>query len=139
MENFLHEIIRTIGEILIPMVLAIGVGFFKRGIDKQTAHLEAKTDNEHTKKAIEAFSTLAKVVVGEVGQTMAEGMKKATADGKLNKDDAVILKNVARDKLVAMSPAWVKTSVGTITESLGDYAESEIERQIGKMKAKAAK
>ncbi len=68
-------------------------------IAKATAALQAKVKGEQAKNFIQRASDQARDVVLELEQTMVAGMRKATQDGKLDREDVQFLQDEALRRL----------------------------------------
>jgi len=95
----------TVAEILIENAVNIAAAFFIALIGVFGAWLAAKlgkaTQLDTVNKAQQELIKLAQITVGELKQTVVDGMKAAHADGKLTKDEIGVLGKLLCEKTTA--------------------------------------
>ena len=95
----------TVADILIENAVNIAAAFFIALIGVfgawMTAKLGKATQLDTVNKAQQELIKLAQITVGELKQTVVDGMKAASKDGKLTKDEIAALGQLLYEKTTA--------------------------------------
>lgn len=94
------------------------------------AWLKGKTENEALKTALDEAQTVADTVVASLQQTVVQGLKEKSADGKLSADDAGELADKAVEMflsdLSSKSLALIEKNADDIIAYAGNLLESRL-------------
>jgi hypothetical protein len=92
--------------------------------------LKGKTENEAMQAAIAEAQTVADTVVAGLQQTVVDGLKNKSADGKLTADDALEVKDMAVERflsdLSAKSLALLEDNASDIIAYAGNLLEARL-------------
>ena len=99
-------------------------------------YVKAKTDNILVENALTRISNTTETVVASLGQTVAQGLKEAAADGKLTKDDAAALRDKAYAAVMAQLPEVLKQHAALGVADLNQLIFAKIEQAVGKRPSK---
>ena len=129
----------TVAEILIENAVNIAAAFFIALIGVFGAWLTAKlgkaTQLDTVNRAQQELIKLAQITVGELKQTVVDGMKAAHTDGKLTKEEIAQLGQLLLEKTAAKLSA---SAMGVLTAAQVDISAlitGTAEHMIGQMKA----
>lgn len=111
--------------------------FLKKALDKVNAETN-KIDNENQKefinRAIENLNGLVTRTVLATQTTLVEGLKKASEDGKLSKEDAEVVKNSVFELVKGQLSDDAKIVLGIQISDLDKYIDTEIEVALAKVR-----
>ena len=95
-------------------------------------YVKAKTNSILVENALTRISNTTETVVASLGQTVAQGLKEAAADGKLTKDDAAALRDKAYATVMAQLPEVLKQHAALGVADLNLLIFAIIEQSVGK-------
>ena len=128
----------TVAEILIENAVNIAAAFFIALIGVFGAWLTAKlgkaTQLDTVNRAQQELIKLAQITVGELKQTVVDGMKAANKDGKLTKDEIAQLGNMLYEKTTAKLSASAMDVLTAAQVDISALITGTAEQLIGKMK-----
>ena len=99
-------------------------------------YVKAKTDNILVENALTRISNTTETVVDYLGQTVAQGLKEAAADGKLTKEDAALLRDKAYASVMTLLPDMIKQQAALGVADLNQLIFAKIEQAVGKRPSK---
>ena len=129
----------TVTEILIENAVNIAAAFFISLIGVFGAWLTAKlgksTQLDTVNRAQQELIKLAQITVGELKQTVVDGMKAAHTDGKLTKDEIAQLGQLLYEKTTAKLSASAMDVLTAAQVDISALITGTAEHLIGQMKA----
>ena len=116
-----NELMISIAMALVPVVAALVGGLVSVFI----SWLRTKIKNEKYHTYLDLFESISHNVVSDLEHTVVEGMKAASKDGKLTREEIIEIKDMAADKITSQLP----------NEAMKFYelAEADIYSMIGSM------
>ena len=128
----------TVAEILIQNAVNIAAAFFIALIGVFGAWLTAKlgraTQLDTVNKAQQELIKLAQITVGELKQTVVDGMKAASKDGKLSKEEVAQLGQLLYEKTTAKLSASAMHVLTAAQVDISALITGAAEHLIGQMK-----
>ncbi len=128
----------TVADILIENAVNIAAAFFVALIGVFGAWLTAKlgksTQLDTVNHAQQELIKLAQITVGELKQTVVEGMKAAHKDGKLTKEEIAKLGQLLYEKTTAKLSASAMDVLTAAQVDVSALITGTAEQLIGKMK-----
>ena len=128
----------TVTDILIENAVSIATAFFIALIGVFGAWLTAKlgkaTQLDTVNRAQQELIKLAQITVGELKQTVVDGMKAASKDGKLTKDEIVQLGQLLFEKTTAKLSASAMDVLTAAQVDISALITGTAEHLIGQMK-----
>ena len=128
----------NVTEILIENAVNIAAAFFVALIGVFGAWLTAKlgkaTQLDNVNHAQQELIKLAQITVGELKQTVVDGMKAAHKDGKLTKEEIAQLGQLLFDKTTAKLSASAMDVLTAAQVDISALITGTAEQLIGKMK-----
>jgi len=128
----------TVTGILIENAVNIAAAFFIALIGVFGAWLTAKlgkaTQLDTVNRAQQELIKLAQITVGELKQTVVDGMKAANQDGKLTKDEIAQLGQLLLDKTVAKLSASAMDVLTAAQVDISALITGTAEQLIGRIK-----
>ena len=122
--NFLIALVGLVfSAILIPLVKAA------------FAWLRGKTENEALQAALTEAQNLADTVVASLQQTVVEGMKARSTDGKLTAEDAREIADMAIEQFLSDLSAKSTALLEDNASDLVQYVSNLLEARLLKLKA----
>ena len=129
----------TVAGILIENAVNIAAAFFIALIGVFGAWLTAKlgkeTQLDTVNKAQQELIKLAQITVGELKQTVVDGMKAASKDGKLTKDEITQLGQLLYEKTTAKLSVSAMDVLTAAQVDISALITGSAEHLIGQMKA----
>ena len=129
----------TVANILIENAVNIAAAFFIALIGVFGAWLTAKlgkaTQLDTVNRAQQELIKLEKITVVELKQTVVDGMKAASKDGKLTKDEIAQLGNMLYEKTTAKLSASAMDVLTAAQVDISALITGTAEHLIGQMKA----
>ena len=129
----------SVADILIENAVNIVAAFFIALIGVLGAWLTAKlgkaTQLDTVNKAQQELIKLAQITVGELKQTVVDGMKAAHKDGKLTKEEIAQLGNLLFEKTTAKLSASAMDVLTAAQVDISALITGTAEHLIGQMKA----
>ena len=129
----------SIADILIENAVNIAAAFFIALIGVLGAWLTAKlgksTQLDTVNRAQQELIKLAQITVGELKQTVVDGMKAAHKDGKLTKEEIAQLGNLLFEKTTAKLSASAMDVLTAAQVDISALITGTAEHLIGQMKA----
>jgi len=129
----------TVAEILIENAVNIAAAFFIALIGVFGAWLTAKlgkaTQLDTVTRAQQELINLAQITVGELKQTVVDGMKVAHEDGKLTKEEIVQLGQLLYENTTAKLSASAMDVLTAAQVDISALITGTAEHLIGQMKA----
>ena len=129
----------SIADILIENAVNIAAAFFIALIGVLGAWLTAKlgksTQLDTVNRAQQELIKLAQITVGELKQTVVDGMKAAHADGKLTKDEIAQLGQQLYEKTTAKLSGSAMDVLTAAQVDVSALITGTAEHMIGQMKA----
>ena len=129
----------SIADILIENAVNIAAAFFIALIGVFGAWLTAKlgksTQLDTVNRAQQELIKLAQITVGELKQTVVDGMKAAHTDGKLTKDEIAQLGQLLFEKTTAKLSASAMNVLTAAQVDISALITGTAEHLIGQMKA----
>jgi len=119
-----------------PVLGTIVTGLVSWGVVELTKYVRTKTKNEMANQAISQICQTVQATVADLKQTMVPAMQKVAADGKITKEDATVLKNLAVEKINKQVPKAIEQAALLSVNSVSALIEAEIERAVGETKKK---
>ena len=128
----------TVANILIENAVNITAAFFIALIGVfgawLTARLGKATQLDTVNRAQQELIKLAQITVGELKQTVVDGMKAANKDGKLTKDEIAQLGNLLYEKTTAKLSASAMKVLTAAQVDISALITGTAEHLIGQMK-----
>ena len=128
----------TVAQILIENAVNIAAAFFIALIGVFGAWLTAKlgkaTQLDNVNHAQQELIKLAQITVGELKQTVVDGMKAASKDGKLTTDEIAKLGQLLYEKTTAKLSASAMDVLTAAQVDISALITGAAEQLIGKMK-----
>ena len=128
----------TVANILIENAVNITAAFFIALIGVFGAWLTAKrgkaTQLDTVNRAQQELIKLAQITVGELKQTVVDGMKAASKDGKLTKDEIAQLGQLLYEKTTAKLSASATDVLTAAQVDISALITGTAEQLIGKLK-----
>ena len=128
----------SFADILIENAVNIAAAFFIALIGVFGAWLTAKlgksTQLDTVNRAQQELIKLAQITVGELKQTVVDGMKAASKDGKLTKDEIAQLGNLLFEKTTAKLSASAMDVLTAAQVDISALITGTAEHLIGQMK-----
>ena len=128
----------TVAEILIENAVNITAAFFISLIGVFGAWLTAKlgkaTQLDTVNRAQQELIKLAQITVGELKQTVVDGMKAASKDGKLSKEEIAQLGQMLFEKTTAKLSASAMDVLTAAQVDISALISGTAEHLIGQMK-----
>ena len=128
----------TVAEILIENAVNIAAAFFIALIGVFGAWLTAKlgksTQLDTVNRAQQELIKLAQITVGELKQTVVDGMKAAHKDGKLSKEEIAQLGHLLFEKTTAKLSASAMDVLTAAQVDISALITGTAEHLIGQMK-----
>ena len=128
----------TVANILIENAVNITAAFFIALIGVVGAWLTAKlgkaTQLDTVNRAQQELIKLAQITVGELKQTVVDGMKAASKDGKLTKDEIAQLGQLLFEKTTAKLSASAMDVLTAAQVDISALISGTAEHLIGQMK-----
>ena len=128
----------TVTDILIENAVNIAAAFFIALIGVFCAWLTAKlgkaTQLDNVNHAQQELIKLAQITVGELKQTVVDGMKAAHKDGKLTKEEVAQLGQLLYEKTTAKLSASAMDVLTAAQVDISALITGTAEQLIGKMK-----
>ena len=128
----------TVANILIENAVNIAAAFFIALIGVFGAWLTAKlgksTQLDTVNRAQQELIKLAQITVGELKQTVVDGMKAASKDGKLTKDEIMQLGHMLFEKTTAKLSASAMDVLTAAQVDISALITGTAEHLIGQMK-----
>ena len=128
----------TVADILIENAVNIAAAFFIAVIGVFGAWLTAKlgkaTQLDTVNRAQQELIKLAQITVGELKQTVVDGMKAAHKDGKLTKDEIAQLGQLLFEKTTAKLSASAMDVLTAAQVDISALITGTAEHLIGQMK-----
>ena len=129
----------TVAEILIENAVNIAAAFFIALIGVfgtwLTAKLGKSTQLDTVNRAQQELIKLAQITVGELKQTVVDGMKAAHKDGKLTKEEITQLGQLLYEKTTAKLSASAMDVLTAAQVDISALITGTAEHLIGQMKA----
>jgi len=129
----------SVADILIENAVNIAAAFFIALIGVFGAWLTAKlgksTQLDTVNRAQQELIKLAQITVGELKQTVVDGMKAASKDGKLTKDEIMQLGHMLFEKTTAKLSASAMDVLTAAQVDITALITGTAEHLIGQMKA----
>ena len=129
----------SVTDILIENAVSIAAAFFVALIGVFGAWLTAKlgkaTQLDTVNRAQQELIKLAQITVGELKQTVVDGMKAASKDGKLTTDEIAQLGQLLYEKTTAKLSASAMDVLTAAQVDISALITGTAEQLIGKMKA----
>ena len=129
----------TVADILIENAVNIAAAFFIALIGVFGAWLTAKlgkaTQLDTVNRAQQELIKLAQITVGELKQTVVDGMKAASKDGKLTKEEIAQLGQLHYEKTTAKLSASAMDMLTAAQVDISALITGTAEHLIGQMKA----
>ena len=129
----------SVADILIENAVNIAAAFFIALIGVFGAWLTAKlgksTQLDTVNRAQQELIKLAQITVGELKQTVVDGMKAASKDGKLTKDEIMQLGQLLFEKTTAKLSASATDVLTAAQVDISALITGTAEHLIGQMKA----
>ena len=129
----------SVADILIENAVNIAAAFFIALIGVFGAWLTAKlgksTQLDTVNRAQQELIKLAQITVGELKQTVVDGMKAAHTDGKLTKDEIAQLGQLLYEKTTAKLSASAMDVLTAAQVDISALITGTAEHLIGQMKA----
>ena len=129
----------TVADILIENAVNIAAAFFIALIGVFGAWLTAKlgkaTQLDTVNRAQQELIKLAQITVGELKQTVVDGMKAASKDGKLTTDEIAKLSQLLYEKTTAKISASAMDVLTAAQVDISALITGTAEHLIGQMKA----
>jgi hypothetical protein len=119
-----------------PVLGTIMTGLVSWGAIEITKYIRTKTKNEAAHNAISQICHTVETTVVELNQTMVPAMQKAATDGKITKEEAEELKDLAMERINNQIPIAMKQTANLAVNSVSALISGEIEKAVGEAKRK---
>lgn len=130
MEGILNDVVVSIT----PMVVAVVGAILSMAIKKFSTYITTMTDNKKVEFAIERLTFTTNTVVTALSQTVVDGVKKASEDGKLSLNDAKEIKSNAINEVLNIMN---KDMIDIIKGHVGDFdkfIDDKVEQSVTNLK-----
>lgn len=124
--------------VLVGLLVSV-IKYAKTFLDNKTNETLSKINDENIKNAIFITQDLVSTVVLELSQTMADEMKKKTADGKLSAEDVKTLKSVAIERIEKLMSEKVYSTINEVFGNVENWLNEKIESEVRKSKTNLLK
>ena len=104
-------------------------------IEVKVTEIKERTKNEKIKSCIDIVADDAINIVYMLNQTVADGLKEGSLDGKLTLEDAANIKSMAFNMLINTLSQDVKDTITEVYGNLDTYLSNVIEKTVVKAKA----
>lgn len=118
-------------KIIAPVLGTILTGLVSWGVVELTKFVRTKTKNEAVNDAVTHICYTIETTVSALNQTMVQGLKKASVDGKLTQEETNKLKTLAMVKVQALIPEVMQKTAELAVTSFNDFVVSKIEQEVG--------
>ena len=118
-----------------PVLGTVVTGLVSWGVVELTKYVRTKTKNEMANNAVSQICQTVQTTVADLNQTMVPAMQKAAVDGKITKEDAIVLKNLAVEKINKQIPGAIEQAALLSVNSISALIEAEIEQAVGEAKS----
>ena len=108
-------------------------------IEVKVTEIKQKIKNDKIKTAIDIVADDAINIVYMLNQTLVDGLKEGSLDGKLTIEDANYIKAQAFNMLINTLSQDVKDTIADVYGNLDTYLNNVIEKSVVKAKAESAK
>ncbi len=123
----------AITAVIIPMLIA-GGKYLVAWLKLKTEQISKQVKNENVKQYVSLLNGVVVDVVSELNQTTVDGLKAASSDGKLTKEDADKIKNEAFSKVLTILGSKGKDALKLLYEDVDALIKSRIERTVRYLK-----
>lgn len=135
--EMLKELILTMICLAIPTIIVV-LGLLSKKIINfitvKSDEIKTKTENETLRTYIDLTKENAITIVASLNQTMVDGLKEVSSDGKLTEDDAIKIKDMAVEALTAtLSDSMVATLTKTV-DDLDKFLSDIVEDAVYQLK-----
>lgn len=113
----------------IPLLSVVGV-LVSAALYQGVMYIRKKTNNEAVENALTRISRTVRTVVDGLSQTMAAELRALSEDGKLTKEDAASLKNLAVEAVKNQIPYAIQQIVAGGVVSLDSFISDKIEQAV---------
>jgi len=103
-------------------------------LDAKSEEAKAKTDNETLKTYIDIINDNAVNVVQSLNNTLVDGLKNASEDGKLTADEAIEIKDKAVDMLIDTLSEDITEMISKVFGDAEEYLGNVIEKTVCNVK-----
>lgn len=127
------SVLEVVLSTIVPAVTALLVWCVKlltTFVKAKENEIKSKTNNETVKSYVELISDNATNIVISLNQTLVEGLKEASSDGRLTKDDAEMIKTKAIAMLADTLSDDIKETIAKVFKDTNKYLENVIERTV---------
>ena len=132
-----ETLLATVVPVLLPGAGALTSIFVSLALVWVKKYVKTKTDSILVENALTRISNTTKTVVDSLGQTVAQSLKEAAADGKLTKEDAALLRDKAYASVMTLLPDMIKQQAALGVADLNQLVFAKIEQAVGKHSAKS--
>lgn len=134
----MNEIVAICMQTLLPIIGTVISGLASWGLIELNKYVRTRTKNESINDALSHVTHTVETTVKDLEQTMVKELKAASADGKLTRQDALSLKDVAVMRIKSQVPDAIQKAAALGVKSLGDLIEAKIEKTVLELKAHSA-
>ena len=104
-------------------------------IEVKVTEIKEKTKNEKIKTCIDIVADDAINIIYMLNQTVVDGLKEGSLDGKLTAEDAANIKSMAFNMLINTLSQDVKDTITEVYGNLDTYLNNVIEKSVVKAKS----
>lgn len=122
-------------KIFAPVAGTVLTGLVSWGVFEITKFFRTKTKNEAVNDAIDHVCNAVETTVADLNQTMVNGLKQASADGKLSQGEIFKLRELSLHKIQKQIPAAMQKTAEFAVTSFNDFVVSKIEHEVGFQKS----
>lgn len=134
MSNEMWEVILSIVAPAITILLSYGAKLLTDYINDKREEIKTRVKNEKTKTYVDLVADNAMNVVQTLNQTLVQDLKAASEDGKLTKDDAILIKNNALDMLKNTLSEDIRELLGEVFGDTDVYLSNVLEKVVCQVK-----
>lgn len=129
-EKILNEIVTLLIIPILPAVSTFIIAWFKAKTDE----IRNRIQNDTIAQYIDILDFTVESVVMALNQTTVEGMKNASKDGKLTKEEAILIKQQAMNEVYKVLGSTGKATLSQVFENLDALISNKIEALISSTK-----
>ena len=130
----MREILNQAAAVLIPAFASVVVALISWGLAEAAKYVRSRSKNESVNNAIERICHMTETTVAELSQTVADDLRKASADGRIDATEAAALKARAIELVKARLGAGVMDAAAAGIADLNEFIGARIERSVREQK-----
>jgi hypothetical protein len=126
LEQITPHIVTALSSILV-IIIGYATACVKKYLAEKTAAIQADAKITELDYYLSKGINLIDIAVKATNQSLVDGIKAASADGKISEEEAVAIFNTTRDNIMAAMTPQIKTSIETIYGDVNNFVKQQIE------------